>query len=215
MSRNNLLSQMKIAVVDDHELIREGINAVLSHNGASHVDKFSTGQSLLESMCEDIPYDFYIIDLELPDMDGFDLIDTIRSRDPHAKIIVSTMHDEIWTLRKLLARNVDSILYKSGEGHELLIAIEEVMAGNTYYCEEVTNCLKAVEDSSMVPTTRELEVLYQIAQGKTSREIAANMFVTENTVEAHRKALFAKLGSVNVADLIMKSIKLGYLKKGW
>jgi len=57
-------------------------------------------------------------------------------------------------------------------------------------------------------------VLYQIAQGKTSREIAAAMFVSENTIEAHRKALFSKLGAVNVADLIVKAIDKGYLKKG-
>ncbi|MBP3534778.1 MAG: helix-turn-helix transcriptional regulator, partial [Muribaculaceae bacterium] len=57
------------------------------------------------------------------------------------------------------------------------------------------------------------EVLYQIAQGKTSREIAAAMFVSDNTVEAHRKSLFAKLGAINVADLIVKAINSGYIKK--
>ena len=89
----------------------------------------------------------------------------------------------------------------------------EILKGNNYYCEEVHKVLKVAGDKSIHPSSRELEVLYQISQGKTPREIAASMFVTENTIEAHRKSLFSKLGAVNVADLIIKAIEKGYLKK--
>ena len=170
--------------------------------------------SLVDQLDAGAEFDFYIIDLEMPDLDGFVLIEMIRARNPVAHIIVSTVHDEIWNLRKLLARDVNAILYKSGEGSEIITAIEEILKGNNYYCEDVHKALKIADDSSLYPSTRELEVLYQISQGKTSREIAAAMFVTENTVEAHRKALFTKLGAVNVADLIVKAIEKGYIKKG-
>lgn len=212
--RESVLSKMKIAVVDDHDLIREGMNAVLTNNGANFVDKYSTSSELISSMDLGKGYDFYIIDLELPDIDGFVLIEMIRARNPQANIIVSTVHDEIWTLRRLIAKDVSAIVYKSGDGNEIIDAINEILEGNKYYCEEVQNALKIATDSSMHPSARELEVLHQIAQGKTSREIAAAMFVSDNTVEAHRKALFSKLGAVNVADLIMKAINMGYLKKG-
>lgn len=212
--RESVLSKMKIAVVDDHDLIREGMNAVLTNNGANYVDKYSTSSELISSMDLGKGYDFYIIDLELPDIDGFVLIEMIRARNPQANIIVSTVHDEIWTLRRLIAKDVSAIVYKSGDGNEIIDAINEILEGNKYYCEEVQNALKIATDSSMHPSARELEVLHQIAQGKTSREIAAAMFVSDNTVEAHRKALFSKLGAVNVADLIMKAINMGYLKKG-
>lgn len=209
----SFLSQMKIAVVDDHELIREGINTILTNNGATEVDKFRTASQLVSMMDAGKSYDFYILDLELPDLDGFVLIEMIRARNPVAHIIVSTVHDEIWTLRKLLARDVNAIIYKSGEGNEIIAAINEILDGNNYYCEAVHKALHAAGDNSMHPSTRELEVLYQMAQGKTSREIAAAMFVSENTVEAHRKSLFAKLGAVNGVDLIVKAIGKGYLKK--
>lgn len=209
----SLFSQMKIAVVDDHELIREGINAILSHNGATCVDKFSTAMELVSTMDAGQSYDFYIIDLELPDLDGFVLIEMIRARNPVAHIIVSTVHDEIWTLRKLLAREVNAVIYKSGDGNEIVIAINEILNGRNYYCDAVIRALNAAGDSASHPSSRELEVLYQIAQGKTSREIAAAMFVSENTVEAHRKSLFVKLGAVNGVDLIIKAIGKGYLKK--
>ena len=214
MDNQFALSQMKVAVVDDHDLVREGMTAILASRNVNNVAKFSTAMSLVDQLDAGAEFDFYIIDLEMPDLDGFVLIEMIRARNPVAHIIVSTVHGEIWTLRKLLARDVNAIIYKSGEGNEIITAIEEILKGNNYYCEDVHKALKIADDSSLYPSTRELEVLYQISQGKTSREIAAAMFVTENTVEAHRKALFTKLGAVNVADLIVKAIEKGYIKKG-
>lgn len=213
MDDNSILSQMKIAVVDDHDLVREGMSAILASRNATNVTKFSTGMALVAQLEAGMSFDFYILDIELPDLDGFVLIEMIRARNPVAHIIVCTVHDEIWTLRKLLARDVNAIIYKSGEGTEIITAMEEIIKGNTYYCNDVYKALKAAGDNSLHPSARELEVLYQISRGKTSREIAAAMFVTENTVEAHRKALFAKLGAVNVADLIVKAIDKGYIKK--
>lgn len=213
MTETPALSKMKIAVVDDHNLVLEGINAILVNNGANDVEKFNTATDLVNRIDSGVDFDFYILDLELPDLDGFVLIELIRARNPVAHIIVSTVHDEIWTLRKLLARDVNAIIYKTDDGSEILRAIYEILKGHNYYCEAVHDALRLAGDSSLHPTSRELEVLYQIAQGKTSREIAAAMFVSDNTIESYRKALFAKLGAVNVADLIVKAISRGYLKK--
>ena len=213
MDNQSILSQMKIAVVDDHDLVREGMAAILASSNVNNISKFSSATALMSQFNAGSEFDFYIIDLELPDIDGFVLIEMIRAKNPVAHIIVSTVHDEIWTLRKLLARDVNAIIYKSGEGSEIITAIEQILQGNSYYCNEVTKALEAAGDNSLHPSSRELEVLYQISQGKTSKEIAAAMFVTENTVEAHRKSLFSKLGAVNVADLIVKAINKGYIKK--
>lgn len=213
MSEQPILTKVKIAVVDDHDLIREGLGSILTRAGADHVETYSTAMALVSQLDAGLTFDFYIIDLELPDLDGFVLIEMIRAKNPFAHIIVSTVHDEIWTLRKLLAREVNAIIYKSDAGNEIITAIEEIINGNNYYCESVQRALKAAGDTSSHPSTRELEVLHQIAQGKTSREIAAAMFVSDNTIEAHRKSLFSKLGAVNVADLIVKAIGKGYLKK--
>ena len=206
---------MKIAVVDDHDLIREGMKTVLMNHGAENVNIFGTGTELTASIDAGKSFDLYIIDLELPDIDGFDLIKRIRTRNHKARIIVSTVHDEIWTLRKLLAHHVNSIIYKSGNANELVTAISEILQGKNYYCEGVEQQLKMAEDDSLHPTTRELEVLNQIARGTTSREIAATLFVSDNTIEAHRKSLFTKLGAVNVADLIVKAMDKGYIRKNY
>lgn len=205
--------QMKYAVVDDHDLVREGLERVLLNHGVSDIRKFSLAKDLLCLLDGGIDCDFFIIDLELPDMDGFALITEIRSRIPEARIIVSTVHDEIWTLRRLLASNVDAIIYKSGVSVEIINAIEEILEGNRYYCREVHDALRLAEDKSMHPSSRELEVLRNIAKGRTTKEIGDALFVSENTVEAHRKALLSKMGAVNVADLIMKAVEKGYISK--
>lgn len=205
--------QMKYAVVDDHDLVREGLERVLLNHGVSDIRKFSLAKDLLSLLDGGIYCDFFIIDLELPDMDGFALITEIRSRIPEARIIVSTVHDEIWTLRRLLASNVDAIIYKSGVSVEIINAIEEILEGNRYYCREVHDALRLAEDKSMHPSSRELEVLRNIAKGRTTKEIGDALFVSENTVEAHRKALLSKMGAVNVADLIMKAVEKGYISK--
>ncbi len=208
-----ILSYMKIAIIDDHALVRKGLTSVLSENGADVVEQFSDATSLIARMDCGESFDFYVVDLELPDLDGFVLIEMIRARNPVAHIIVSTVHDEIWTLRKLLARDVNAIIYKSGDGEEIITAILNILDGNTYYCDAVKRTLANADDNTQYPSQRELEVLYQIAQGKTSREIAEALFVTENTVEAHRKSLFQKLEATNVANLIIKAISKGYIKK--
>lgn len=213
MTDSNKLSKMNIAVVDDHDLIREGINAMLAANGVGNIARFGTATQLIEALDAGHSYDYYIVDLELPDIDGFVLIEKIRARNNSAHIIVSTVHDEIWTLRKLVARDVDAIVYKSGAGSEILKAIHEIAAGRRYYCAEALQALKPAGDDSRHPSPRELEVLYQIALGKTTKEIAGALFVSENTVEAHRKSLFQKLGAVNAADLILKAVKSGYLPR--
>ncbi|MDE6813766.1 MAG: response regulator transcription factor [Duncaniella sp.] len=212
MAVSSILSQ-KIAIVDDHSLVRKGLAVYLFENGVNEVEQFNDSMSLIARMDSGVSFDFYIIDLELPDLDGFVLIEMIRARNPVAHIIVSTVHDEIWTLRKLLARDVNAIIYKSGEGEEIISAIKEIINGGTYYCDAVKNVMSSVTDNTLHPSQRELEVLYQIAQGKTSREIAGALFVSDNTVEAHRRSLFQKLGATNVADLIVKAINKGYIKR--
>lgn len=211
MTDFNGFSDMTIAVVDDHDLIREGINAMLSAYGGVEISRFGTATQLIEVLDAGRGYDLYIVDIELPDIDGFELIGEIRALDSAARIMVCTVHDEIWTVRKLKAYNVDAIVYKSGLGTEILNAIREIAAGRRYYSREAMQMLADVGDDSRYPSPRELEVLHHISLGRTTKEIADALFVSENTVEAHRKSLLHKLGASNAADLIAKSVRQGYL----
>ncbi|MBP3511836.1 MAG: response regulator transcription factor [Prevotella sp.] len=210
MIENIELADLRIAVIDDHNLVLEGVRSLLARNGMMQVELFRSAAALTDVL-RTRPYDIYIVDVELPDMDGFLLIDAIREVWPKARIIVSTIHDELWTVRKLVARNVDGIVYKSLDMSLVVDAIHDVLSGERYYCGEVQEALRIMDNGIDHPSQREMEVLNAIANGYTSKEIAARLFISENTVEAHRKSLFTKLEARNIADLVMKAIKRGYI----
>ncbi len=210
MIENIELADLRIAVIDDHNLVLEGVRSLLARNGMMQVELFRSAAALTDVL-RTRPYDIYIVDVELPDMDGFLLIDAIREIWPKARIIVSTIHDELWTVRKLVARNVDGIVYKSLDMSLVVDAIHDVLSGERYYCGEVQEALRIMDNGIDHPSQREMEVLNAIANGYTSKEIAARLFISENTVEAHRKSLFTKLEARNIADLVMKAIKRGYI----
>ena len=210
MSENIDLSELRIAVVDDHNLVLEGFRSLLTRNGLRHVELFRSAAALTDIL-RTRTYDIYIIDVELPDMDGFLLIDAIREAWPSARITVSTIHDELWTVRKLVARNVDAIVYKSLDMAHVMEAIRDVSCGEHYYCDEVMTALGMMRNGIDHPSQREMDVLQAIAGGLTSKEIAQRLFISENTVEAHRKSLFQKLEARNIADLVMMAVKRGYI----
>lgn len=213
MDKKMNLQELSIAVADDHQLMLEGIGALLARNGIRNVALFRTGTDLVRSL-HTRAYHIYVIDVEMPDMDGFALIHAIRDTWPEARIIVNTIHDELWTVCRLVACRVDGILFKSLDASLVMEALRAVAVGRPYYCEEVREALRMMEDKGVEhPSQREMEVLQAIAEGLVSREIADKLFISENTVEAHRKSLFAKLGVRNIADLIVKAGKRGYL--GW
>lgn len=207
------LSKLSIAVADDHQLMLEGISGLLAKNGMHDVALFRTGADLVRSL-RTRAYHIYMIDVEMPDMDGFALIHAIRDTWPEARIIVNTIHDELWTVRRLADAHVSGILLKSQDSSAVMETLCAVAAGRTCYCPEVCEALQLMEGRGMEhPSQREMEVLRAIADGLPSREIADRLYISENTVEAHRKSLFAKLGVRNLADLIVKAGKRGYL--GW
>lgn len=210
MSEHTTSVELNIAVVDDHSLVLEGLRSLLKRNGFHRIGLFRSAEALLDIL-RSHPYDVYILDVEMPDMDGYLLIDAIRGVWPEARIIVCTIHDELWTVRKLTALNVNAIVYKSLDMGYMVEAIHRVVAGEHYYCDEVAVAIGMLENDAEMPSAREMEVLQGIAQGLTSKEIAGRLFISENTVEAHRKSLYQKLKVRNLADLIMKSVKRGYL----
>lgn len=212
MNKKVEMSGLRIAVADDHQLVLEGFGSLLARNGMQRVELFRCAADLLESQRRQA-YDLYIVDLELPDMDGFDLILSIRRIQPDATIVVNTIHDELWTIRRLVANGVNGILFKSLDSLHIIEAIRAVVAGRRYYCLEVMEAIQMMEDCGMEhPSQREMEVLRAIADGKTSKEIAEKLFISLNTVEAHRKSLFTKMRVRNTADLLMKAIRRGYLE---
>lgn len=159
--------------------------------------------------------DLAILDVELPDSLGTDLIQFIRDNSPQTRIIVNTMHDEVWFLKQLECSGVDGILLKSAESAEIVSAVNSVMRNEKYCCKEAESILKMTRRSEEGPsdklTPREIEVLKYISEGESTVGIAEILSLSVNTVETHRRRIMEKLKAKNVADLIMVAISEGLI----
>lgn len=205
-----LLQDKSVAVVDDHALILEGFKSLMQGCGVENVETFIRAADLVNVLTHR-RFDLYIIDIGMPDIDGFELIDIIRSTHADARIIVNTIHEEIWLLRRMLDKGVNAIMFKSTDFTQMVDAMTAVMNGGQYFCQGLKKKLYGCRQHIEHPSEREIEILKALAGGFTSKEIASRLFISENTVETHRKNLFAKLGARNMADLIVKAITRGYI----
>lgn len=205
-----VLGNVSIAIVDDHEVVIEGYCSYLAKNGISHVETFPTAHALWNRV-KAKHFDVYIVDVELPDADVYSLIDAIRRLHHNARFVINTIHDEPWTVSKLTEKNVNGVVYKSGDMHQIIDALEAVYLGQSYYCGAFKKMQNRLETQQEILTNRELDVIELIAQGLSTKEISNKLFISENTVENHRKSIFRKLQVKNVAGLIVKAIAMGYI----
>ena len=204
------LESVSVAIIDDHEVVLEGFRSYIVKSGITHVEAFCKALPLLDRI-RSHPFDIYIIDVELPDMDASELIDAIRALQPEAKNIINTMHEEMWVVSKMTEKKVDGVMYKSAQLDQLLEAIIAVVNGRQFFCTKFKKSQNRILAHNTLLTRREQEVLMQIAKGLSTKEMSATLFISENTIETHRQNIFAKLKAHNMAELIIKAIAAGYI----
>lgn len=198
-----------ILVVDDHPIILKGLQAVIYQNKPRArvltACDIPTAQELLASEHIDI----IIIDLELKDANGMQLIAHIRHQHVGTKIVVHTMHEEIWIIRQLLAEDVDAVVMKSDDPQELLTALHMIEQGKGYFSQQFYHIINTIAPDQQPLSRREVEVLGHISNGLSTNDIAQQLHISSNTVEFHRHNLMRKLSANNMAQLIKKAIQMG------
>lgn len=204
---------MKLLHAEDHPLVAQGIRHSLE--GIADIIHVQTGREVVQ-LAGTQAFDGYIIDLDLPDMDGFSLIEEIRLRKPEARIVVCTMHDEIWTVRRLLLCGVDGLVLKSEAPSVLADCVRSVFEeGTIYYStsfERLRSRALGLQRNDLL-TDRELQVLRLVAEGENTQAIAEKLFLSENTIETHRRRIIMKLGARNITEAVAKAFKMAILKK--
>lgn len=208
----------ELLVVDDHSLILEGICKIVNRMPEATVaDAVTSGKRAL-SLIEKRDYDAYILDISIPDVSGFELMAQIRELNCEARIIVNTMHEEIWMVNRLAQVGVNAVILKSSAPSELVSAIRCVLKGETYACSRFAFVLQKLTASPTgllskdAPTRREYDVLAAVAKGLNSHEIAALLKISENTVETFRKRLISKFEAKNAIDMVVKAVAQGWIK---
>lgn len=210
-----------VLLVDDHLLFSEGIRLLMdAHPEYQMVECASNGSEAMQAL--GIHHiDIVLLDLELPDISGFDLCKQIIALDPDMKIIALTTHNRPAYVRKILQSGALGYLIKNADAEEMFKALDCAMKREVYINPQVSKLMfeqlsgiSKQRPHGLAPTLtrREKEVLKLIADEMTTREIAEALFISESTVETHRANLFSKLDVKNSVGLLKKAIELDLLK---
>lgn len=209
---------IRIALLEDHEILRNLTAKFLESNLVSNVELYSDSNMLISKIKEDNNYDIVIIDLKLDFGDGFQLLDEKNSFPINLKTIIHTSNKDVGIIRHCIKLGTDSIVSKSSNENELINAIESVNKNKKYLCPIITSILNnanrniyQLDNKNNTLTKREREVLNLIWQNKSTTEISEELFIAYYTVESYRKAIKRKLGANTLIETLRKGLELGYI----
>lgn len=202
---------IRVFSVDDHPLLREGIAAIINNQpDMLMVAQASTGGEAIQKFREHRP-EITLMDLRLPDMSGIDALITIREEFPQARVIMLTTFEGDVEIQRSLEAGARGYLLKSTPPRELVEVIRQVHAGKKRIPQEVAAHLaEHVGDESL--TEREIEVLQHISGGNRNRDIAEQLFISEETVKVHIKHIMEKLGASDRTQAVAIAVRRGIIQ---
>jgi DNA-binding NarL/FixJ family response regulator len=210
----------RIALLEDHLLVRRALKALLEHGHERHVViEASTVRALLTS---DVDYDLLICDLSLPGPSGLGAIGEVRRRWPRRRILVLTMYDEPFRAAEAIAAGADGYALKLDDAPQLEEALREVVAGNRWLSPALDHGAvdrllerrggRAVAAGPLAPLSpREREVFDLLVRGHSCAEVGAMLFISPRTADTHRSHIFDKLGVHSVAELTRFAARFGLI----
>jgi len=214
---------IRVVLADDHPVVRAGLRAVIekSKEDIAIVDEAVNGIEVLD-IAEKNAVDVYLLDVEMPHLNGIETAERLLKKDPKAKIIILSIHDSRIFVNRALRCGVKGYILKESAIEEVTKAIQEVFKGrfflspgiSSYIVDGFLAKIGAGKDKSAGNglTKREREVLQLIGEGSTNKEIAQKLNLYLNTVQVHRRNLMRKLNIHKQADLIRYTIKEGISK---
>lgn len=205
---------IEVMLVDDHKMIREGMKQLLEFdNEIKVIAEASGGAECLEILQEKIP-DLLLLDINMPEMNGIEVVKKIRKNNIPVKILMLTVHKEVEYLLHLMDLGIEGYILKDSDSTELIKAIEAVVKGETYIQAELMPALNSKlvkrdtdREKLDVLTDREIEVLKLVAEGKFNKEIAAQLHISERTVKNHISNIFKKIDVCDRTQAAVFAIK--------
>jgi DNA-binding NarL/FixJ family response regulator len=209
---------IKVLVADDHQIMREGLRAMLEKEHDIVVLGEAEDGRMIERLARELAPDVIIMDVAMPDLNGIEATRQIVAELPGVKIIALSMHDDRRFVLNMLKAGAAGYMLKDSAFTDLAKAIRMVMSGKTYLSHEVTDIVVKDYVSSSQPvessafhllSPREREVLQLLAEGKTSAQIGDKLHISVKTVETHRQQIMVKLKIRTVAELTKYAIREG------
>lgn len=211
--------KIKVMLADDHALMREGIKQLLEFDGTIEVvEEACDGVSCLEKL-EHVKPDVLLLDINMPNKNGIEVLETIRNRRMNLKVLILTVHNEVEYLLKAVDIGVDGYLLKDTDFYELKKAIMGVLQGESYIQPSLIPALNsrliardADKEKIDLLTKRELEVLIEVANGMFNKEIATSLNISERTVKNHISNIFKKIDVTDRTQAAVFAIRNDIIK---
>lgn len=209
---------INIILIDDHKIVRNGIRMILeSSDNIKIIGEFDSYSDYSTVNSVTIP-DIYILDISMPNINGIEATKLLKRSNPNCKVIILSMYNNEEFVLQAITAGASGYLPKNISKRELLSAVEKVFNGEEYFAEEIQKIIirsmmqkanpQSVSKFELL-SKREVELLKLIAEGKSNKEIADELFISVRTVESHKNHIMVKLELKNQVELIKFAIKEG------
>ena len=208
--------KIKLCIVEDHDMFREGLRYVLSSNpNFEIIAEASNGADFMKLLDKEIP-DVVLMDIDMPIMNGIEATSEALKKYPDLNVITLSMHGDYGHYKKMIDSGAKGFVLKSSGVNQLSDAIEEIMKGNVYFSQELLMNIILKKEATPVSSElinkldisdREMDVLRLICEGNTNKQIADKLFISIKTVEGHKSKLMLKTETNNTVSLVLFSIK--------
>lgn len=203
--------KIRILIADDHYVVRSGLSALIGVEPDMQVIAAAVdGAQALELYANHQP-DLALLDMRMPVKDGVQATMEIRSRFPSARIIMLTAFDGDEDIHKALEAGAQGYVFKNSSVEKLIPALRAVLAGERWIPQEVASRLASRKTFENL-TTRELEVLKELAKGRANKEIGDTLCISEHTVKTHLKNILGKLRAVDRTEAVTTAIQRGIIQ---
>jgi len=211
------MDKIKIILADDHHILLDGLKAMLQkQKDMEIVGAFSNGLQVFEAL-PDLSANIALVDINMPEMNGLELTKKIKEHYPTISVITMSMYDDASHIMEMVDAGISGYLLKNVNDKELVEAIRTVAQGKMYFCSEVSETIttfalnqqRRSEKAAETPrlTDRELEILKLISQEYSNAQIASKLFISERTVETHRKNMLRKTNNKTIVGLLKYALE--------
>lgn len=205
---------MKVLIVDDHELFRDGVALLIRRMGIELIFAAGDAESGLSLAAKHADLNLILLDINLPDLAGESMVRAFRHICIGASLVLLSAVDDLSLVRRCMNEGAQGFIHKSTNAEKLLIALRTILNGETVWIDPLSNfsALSINHGVSGVSLTqRQEEVLARLCQGWSNKEIAQNLVISDNTVRIHVAAILKTIGAKNRAEAIVVSRKLGLI----